>query len=133
MSRNAYLIAADTSKGSGGHSELGGMPADISNSKKHRFPNMTGGTNKTSLEAMVMSTGKESFQWGLTAGIYSGVTYGLQEARGSHDWTNSAIAGAVTGAALALTSDDYSHDQIAQFAITGAALSTAANLLRGIF
>lgn len=46
---------------------------------------------------------------------------------------NSAVAGAITGAALALTSDDTSHEQIVQFAITGAALSTAANLLSGIF
>ncbi|RWW13205.1 hypothetical protein GW17_00023097 [Ensete ventricosum] len=37
------------------------------------------------------------------------------------------------GAALALTADDTSHEQIVQCAITGAALSTAANLLSGIF
>jgi hypothetical protein len=46
---------------------------------------------------------------------------------------NSAIAGAVTGVTLALTFEDSSHEQIVQCAITGAALSTAANLLTGIF
>lgn len=46
---------------------------------------------------------------------------------------NSAMAGAITGAALALTSEDSSHEQIVQCAITGAAISTAANLLTGIF
>lgn len=46
---------------------------------------------------------------------------------------NSAVAGAITGAALAITSDDSSHEQIVQFAITGAAVSTAANILTGIF
>lgn len=46
---------------------------------------------------------------------------------------SSAVAGAITGAALALTSDDSSHEQIVQLAITGAAVSTAANLLTGIF
>lgn len=46
---------------------------------------------------------------------------------------NSAAAGAITGAALALTVEDTSHEQIVQCAITGAALSTAANLLTGIF
>jgi hypothetical protein len=46
---------------------------------------------------------------------------------------NSAVAGAVTGVALALTSEDSSHEQIVQCAITGAAISTAANLLAGIF
>lgn len=46
---------------------------------------------------------------------------------------NSAVAGAVTGAVLALTTDDTSHERIMQSAITGAALSTAANLLKGVF
>lgn len=47
---------------------------------------------------------------------------------------NSAVAGAITGMALALTTDDVSHEQVVQCAITGAAISTAANLLTaGIF
>jgi len=46
---------------------------------------------------------------------------------------NSAVAGAITGATLALTLDDSNHEQIVQCAITGAAISTAANLLTGIF
>ena len=46
---------------------------------------------------------------------------------------NSAVAGAITGAALALTTEDTSHEHIVQCAITGAAISTAANLLTGIF
>ncbi|XP_039050411.1 outer envelope pore protein 16-2, chloroplastic-like isoform X2 [Hibiscus syriacus] len=56
------------------------------NDKKHPFPHLRGETNKKSLEAMVKSTGKESLEWGLAAGLYSGITYGLQEARGTHDW-----------------------------------------------
>ncbi|XP_043807154.1 outer envelope pore protein 16-2, chloroplastic isoform X2 [Manihot esculenta] len=87
-----------------------------------------------SLTSKVKSTGKESLQWGLAAGMYSGLTYGLREARGAHDWKNSAVAGAITGMALALTTDDVSHEQVVQCAITGAAISTAANLLTaGIF
>ncbi|KAL4579270.1 hypothetical protein LXL04_015408 [Taraxacum kok-saghyz] len=101
--------------------------------KRNHFGVLHGETSRNSVEALVTSTGKESIQWGLAAGMYSGVTYGLKEARGVHDWTNSAVAGAITGAALALTSGDSSHDQIVQFAITGAAMSTAANLLTGIF
>ncbi|KAJ0747357.1 hypothetical protein HanOQP8_Chr05g0188481 [Helianthus annuus] len=90
-------------------------------------------TGSGSIEGLVKVTGKESIQWGLAAGMYSGLTYGLKEARGVHDWKNSAVAGAMTGAALALTADDSSSDQIVQFAITGAAISAAANLLTGIF
>ncbi|KAI8010412.1 hypothetical protein LOK49_LG06G03363 [Camellia lanceoleosa] len=62
-----------------------------------------------------------------------GLTYGLKEARGTHDWKNSAVAGAITGVALALTSDNSSLEQIVQSAITGAAISTAANVLADPF
>ncbi|KAI3506050.1 hypothetical protein L1887_28404 [Cichorium endivia] len=101
--------------------------------KRHHFRGLQGETSRNTVEALVTSTGKESLQWGLAAGMYSGLTYGLKEARGVHDWKNSAVAGAITGAALALTSHDSSHEQIVQFAITGAAMSTVANLLTGIF
>ncbi|KAM3707878.1 hypothetical protein ACB098_02G059100 [Castanea mollissima] len=127
VSREAYFTAIEgAGLDSGGRDELSGA-------KKRRFPDLGGETNRKSLEAMVKNTGKESLQWGLAAGVYSGLTYGLKEARGSHDWKNSAVAGAITGMALALTSEDSSHEQIVQCAITGAAISTAANLLTGIF
>ena len=48
---------------------------------------------------------------GLAAGVHSGLTYGLAEVRGTHDWTNSAVAGAISGAAVALTSEHASHEQ----------------------
>ncbi|KAA3454444.1 outer envelope pore protein 16-2, chloroplastic isoform X1 [Gossypium australe] len=106
---------------------------DISakNNKKNPFPYLRGETNRKSLEAMVKSTGKESLQWGLAAGLYSGITYGLQEARGAHDWKNSAVAGALTGMTVALTCEKPCQEHVLQCAITGAALSTAANLLTG--
>ncbi|KAK8338669.1 hypothetical protein V6Z12_A09G267000 [Gossypium hirsutum] len=123
---------------------------DISakNNKKNPFPYLRGETNRKSLEAMVKSTGKESLQWGLAAGLYSGITYGLQEARGAHDWStstpllvadivcmqkNSAVAGALTGMTVALTCEKPCQEHVLQCAITGAALSTAANLLTGVF
>jgi hypothetical protein len=46
---------------------------------------------------------------------------------------NSAVAGAITGATLALTLEDSTHEHVVQCAITGAAISTVANLLKGIF
>uniref|UniRef100_A0A0E0MV74 Uncharacterized protein n=1 Tax=Oryza rufipogon TaxID=4529 RepID=A0A0E0MV74_ORYRU len=81
----------------------------------------------------VKSAGKEAFQWGLAAGVYSGLTYGLREARGCHDWKNSAVAGAIAGVAVALTGDTGNADHMVHFAITGAALSSAASLLSGIY
>ncbi|XP_061992872.1 outer envelope pore protein 16-2, chloroplastic [Rosa rugosa] len=129
VSREAYFTATEAS----GLDSTSGIPPEISGHKKNRFPNLRGDNNRKSLEAMVKHTGKESLQWGLAAGVYSGLTYGLKEARGAHDWKNSAVAGAITGVALALTSDSSSHEQIVQCAITGAAISSAANLLSGIF
>ncbi|KAF7145840.1 hypothetical protein RHSIM_Rhsim04G0234100 [Rhododendron simsii] len=130
-------------------------------SREAYFTLVEGETSSKSLEALVKNTGKESLQWGLVimyhvtdaimkatcskmltttlsilglaAGMYSGLTYGLTEARGTHDWKNSAVAGAITGMALALTTDDSSHEQMVQSAITGAAISTTAHLLAGIF
>ncbi|AES91953.2 Mitochondrial inner membrane translocase subunit Tim17/Tim22/Tim23/peroxisomal protein PMP24 [Medicago truncatula] len=129
VSREAYFTVIEGT----GIDNAGGMPPEISGAKKNRFHGLRGETSSKSIEAMVKNTGKESFQWGLAAGLYSGLTYGMKEARGTHDWKNSAVAGAITGAALACTSDNTSHEQIAQCAITGAAISTAANLLTGIF
>ncbi|XP_042510871.1 outer envelope pore protein 16-2, chloroplastic-like isoform X2 [Macadamia integrifolia] len=126
ISRDAYFIAIESAG-----IVTTGIP-DLPGTKKQRFPDISGESSSRSLEAMVKNTGKESLQWGLAAGMYSGLTYGLKEARGAHDW-NSAVAGAITGAALAFTSEDRSHEQIVQFAITGAAISTAANLFKGIF
>ncbi|XP_021906866.1 outer envelope pore protein 16-2, chloroplastic [Carica papaya] len=128
VSREAYFTAVESAG-----VDSSNLPPELSGAKKKRFPDLKGESNRKSLEAMVKHTGKESLQWGLAAGIYSGLTYGLKEARGSHDWKNSAVAGAITGVAVALTSEDYSHEQVVQCAITGAAISTAANLLSGIF
>ncbi|XP_010524578.1 PREDICTED: outer envelope pore protein 16-2, chloroplastic [Tarenaya hassleriana] len=109
-------------------------PSEVSASKKNRFPNLNGESSTKSLEALVKNTGKESMQWGLAAGLYSGLTYGLSEARGAHDWKNSAVAGALTGVAMAMTlSERTTHEQVVQCALTGAAISTAANLLSGVF
>ena len=128
LSRQAFFAATD--QGDSGVIP----PPEVSATNKTRLPaGLRGENNNKSLEAMVISTGKESLQWGVAAGVYSGLTYGLKEARGTHDWKNSAVAGAITGATLALTLEDATHEHVVQCAITGAAVSTAANLLSGIF
>ena len=44
------------------------------------------------------------------------------------------MAGALTGGAMAMTtSESTSHEQVVQSALTGAAISTAANLLSSVF
>ncbi|KAF2308271.1 hypothetical protein GH714_039880 [Hevea brasiliensis] len=128
VSREAYFTAIEGSEldSSGVPPEL---PTSTDSKKRHRFPDLRGETNRKSLEALVKSTGKESLQGTGCWDVFRSY-YGLREARGAYDWKNSAVAGAITGMALALTIDDVSHKQVVQCAITGAAISTAANLLR---
>nr|GLL48456.1 outer envelope pore protein 16-2, chloroplastic-like [Ipomoea trifida] len=130
VAREAYFTAVEGASG-----DTAGIPPEIGGVKKHHtFASvLKGENNKNSVEALIKNTGKQSMQWGFAAGVYSGLTYGLREAQGVHDWRNSALAGAITGAALAMTTKDHSHDHVIQCAITGAAISTAANLLKGIF
>ncbi|KAL0650522.1 hypothetical protein Bca4012_093213 [Brassica carinata] len=130
VSREAYFTVDD---GAGFDANMG-PPSENASSKKHRFLNLRGESSK-SLDALVKNTGKESLQWGLAAGLYSGITNGMKEARGgAHDWRNSSVAGALTGAAMAMTtSESTSHEQMVQSALTGEAISTAANLLSSVF
>ncbi|RLN40191.1 outer envelope pore protein 16-2, chloroplastic [Panicum miliaceum] len=143
VARESYFMAIEGE---------GGSVSGATGSRKRSFPEFNGtNSGSKSAEAMVKNVSKESLQWGntsvpdeiepthsvrlvgLAAGVHSGLTYGLTEVRGTHDWRNSAVAGAITGAAVALTSDRASHEQVVQCAIAGAALSTAANVLSGIF
>jgi hypothetical protein len=123
VSREAYFVTVEG---------LGGDTAGLDNAVK-RSNFSRGDDGQKSLDAVVKSAGKEAFQWGLAAGVYSGLTYGLREARGCHDWKNSAVAGAIAGVAVALTGDTGNADHMVHFAITGAALSSAASLLSGIY
>ncbi|GKV31370.1 hypothetical protein SLEP1_g40065 [Rubroshorea leprosula] len=83
VSRDAYFAAVDSTDSSNS------PRSTPSGAKSHPFPRLKGETNSKSLEVMVKNTGKETLQWGLAAGIYSGLTYGLKEARGAHDWVSS--------------------------------------------
>jgi hypothetical protein len=89
-------------------------------------------TNKKTLEQSFQRIGKDAVQWGLVAAVYSGTTYGIQEARGVHDWKNALLGGALTGAALSLTEQNPGTDRVLRGAITGGAIATAAEILRNI-
>ncbi|KAJ7947645.1 outer envelope pore protein 16, chloroplastic [Quillaja saponaria] len=71
---------------------------------------------------------KEGAYWGTVAGVYVGMEYGVERIRGSRDWKNAMIGGAMTGALIsAATSND--KDRIMIDAITGGAVATAAEFL----
>ncbi|MCO5562661.1 hypothetical protein L7F22_016289 [Adiantum nelumboides] len=115
-----------------GFVKVGGVGALHAASQDATNVLLSGETNKKSFEHMAQRMGKEAVQWGLVAGIYSGTTYGMQEARGVHDWKNALLGGALTGVALSLTEPNVRSDGILLGAITGGAVATAAEFLRNI-
>ncbi|WVZ00049.1 hypothetical protein V8G54_026118 [Vigna mungo] len=71
---------------------------------------------------------KEGVYWGTVAGLYVGTEYGVERIRGTRDWKNAMIGGAVTGAVVSAVSNNK-KDKIAIDAITGAAIATAAEFI----
>ncbi|RWR95421.1 outer envelope pore protein 16, chloroplastic [Cinnamomum micranthum f. kanehirae] len=71
---------------------------------------------------------KEGAYWGTVAGVYVGMEYGAERVRGTRDWKNALIGGAITGAVISAASND-SRDKVVVNAITGGAIATAAEFL----
>lgn len=85
--------------------------------------------SKRDIESGLKKMGKEGLQWGVVAGVYSGMEYGMQQTRGRHDWKNAMLGGALTGTILTLADSSYSRDKMIRSALTGGAIATAAELL----
>ncbi|KAK7325010.1 hypothetical protein VNO77_29023 [Canavalia gladiata] len=79
-------------------------------------------------EKMLKKMCKEGAYWGTIAGVYVGMEYGVERIRGTRDWKNAMIGGAVTGALVSAASSNK-KDKIAIDAITGAAIATAAEFI----
>lgn len=71
---------------------------------------------------------KEGAYWGTVAGVYAGMEYGTERIRGTRDWKNAMIGGALTGALISAASNN-NRDKIVMDAITGGAVATAAEFL----
>ncbi|XP_016515517.1 outer envelope pore protein 16, chloroplastic isoform X1 [Nicotiana tabacum] len=71
---------------------------------------------------------KEGAYWGTVAGVYAGMEYGAERIRGTRDWKNAMIGGALTGALISAASNN-NRDKIVMDAITGGAVATAAEFL----
>ncbi|XP_024372694.1 outer envelope pore protein 16, chloroplastic isoform X4 [Physcomitrium patens] len=83
-------------------------------------------TTKCDLERIVKKAGREGLQWG----IYAGIEYGMERARGKQDWKNAAVGGVVTGAMLSVSDGIINQDKMVRTALTAGALATAADLLK---
>ncbi|XP_058109681.1 outer envelope pore protein 16, chloroplastic isoform X2 [Magnolia sinica] len=71
---------------------------------------------------------KEGAYWGTVAGVYVGMEYGMERVRGTRDWKNALLGGAITGALISAASSNHG-DKVIVDAITGGAIATAAEFL----
>ncbi|KAG9158157.1 hypothetical protein Leryth_000302 [Lithospermum erythrorhizon] len=71
---------------------------------------------------------KEGVYWGSVAGVYVGMEYGVAKIRGTRDWKNATLGGALTGAVISLAASN-NGDKIVMDAIAGGAIATAAEFI----
>ncbi|XP_038707845.1 outer envelope pore protein 16, chloroplastic isoform X1 [Tripterygium wilfordii] len=87
-----------------------------------------GNVSRHSMEHSLKKMCKEGAYWGTVAGVYAGMEYGAERIRGSRDWKNAMLGGALTGALISAASND-DKDKIVKAALTGGAIATAAEFL----
>ncbi|KAL8496900.1 hypothetical protein ACS0TY_020543 [Phlomoides rotata] len=87
-----------------------------------------GSVSRHNFEHSLKKMCKEGAYWGMVAGLYVGMEYGMQEVRGTRDWKNALLGGALTGALVSAASNN-NRDKIVMGAISGGALATAAEFL----
>ncbi|KAI3429086.1 uncharacterized protein J3R85_008731 [Psidium guajava] len=71
---------------------------------------------------------KEGAYWGTVAGVYAGMEYGVERIRGTRDWKNAMIGGALTGLTISAASGN-NRDRVVLDAITGGAIATGAEFI----
>ncbi|KAI5666028.1 hypothetical protein M9H77_15881 [Catharanthus roseus] len=87
-----------------------------------------GNVSKHNFELSLKKMCKEGAYWGTVAGLYVGMEYGVERIRGTRDWKNAAIGGALTGALVSAASNN-NRDKIVMDAITAGAVATAAEFI----
>uniref|UniRef100_A0A6N2ML15 Uncharacterized protein n=1 Tax=Salix viminalis TaxID=40686 RepID=A0A6N2ML15_SALVM len=96
------------------------------------FLNVTvDGFLKIGTVAVTKSLAEEAYhivKGGTVAGLYVGMEYGMERVRGTRDWKNAMLGGALTGALIsAATNKD--KDKIVIDAIAGGAIATASTFI----
>ncbi|KAF8402913.1 hypothetical protein HHK36_011005 [Tetracentron sinense] len=87
-----------------------------------------GSFSSNQMEHSLKKMCKEGAYWGTIAGVYVGMEYGMERVRGTRDWKNAMLGGALTGALISAATNS-NRDKIVTDAITGGALATAAEFL----
>ncbi|WJZ88887.1 hypothetical protein VitviT2T_008149 [Vitis vinifera] len=87
-----------------------------------------GSISRHTVEHSLKKMCKEAAYWGTVAGVYVGMEYGAERIRGTRDWKNAMLGGALTGAIIS-SACEKGRDKIVVGAITGGAIATAAEFL----
>ncbi|KAI7981191.1 hypothetical protein LOK49_Contig63G00008 [Camellia lanceoleosa] len=85
----------------------------------------SGSVSRHKFEHSLKKMCKEGAYWGTIAGVYVGMEYGMERVRGTRDWKNAMLGGALTGALVSAASNS-NRDKIVMDAIAGGAIATAA-------
>ncbi|WCJ20586.1 Outer envelope pore protein 16-1 chloroplastic [Euphorbia peplus] len=87
-----------------------------------------GSVSSKNFEHTLKKMCKEGAYWGSVAGVYVGMEYGMERIRGTRDWKNAMVGGALTGAIISAASNKGTNKVVTD-AITGGAIATAATFL----
>ncbi|KAF5186225.1 Outer envelope pore protein 16-1 protein [Thalictrum thalictroides] len=87
-----------------------------------------GSISQKNFEHTLKKMCKEGVYWGSVAGLYVGMEYGMERIRGTRDWKNAMLGGALTGALVSAASSS-NRDKIVTDAIAGGAIATGALFL----
>ncbi|GAV68940.1 Tim17 domain-containing protein [Cephalotus follicularis] len=111
-----------------GFLKIGGVAASKAAAEDAYYIVKRGNISRHNFEHTLKKMCKEGAYWGAVAGVYVGMEFVAERIRGTTDWKNAMIGGALTGAMVSAASSN-NRDKIVMDAITGGAVATAAQFL----
>lgn len=89
---------------------------------------------RTTWRLQSLKPATEAIQWGIAGGIYTVAKAGSQRLRGTDDWKNATVGGAVAGTAYALVDPTTRYDRrlVLKSTISGAFIALAGEVLHHI-
>ncbi|KAE8653245.1 outer envelope pore protein 16, chloroplastic [Cucumis sativus] len=111
-----------------GFLKIGSVAATRAAAEDAYFVVKNGAISSHKFENTLKKMCKEGAYWGAVAGAYVGMEYGVERIRGTRDWKNAMIGGALTGALVSAASNN-NRDKVVIDAITGGAVATAAEFI----
>ncbi|CAK7331546.1 unnamed protein product [Dovyalis caffra] len=111
-----------------GFLKVGAVAATRSLAEDAYYAVKRGSVSTRNMEHTLKKMCKEGAYWGTVAGMYVGMEYGMERIRGTRDWKNAMLGGALTGALISAASNKH-KDTVVMDAIAGGAIATAATFI----